>query len=472
MVAQDFEFGWGLFQNGAPVANATNQQQNTIHALIRRTGTSTHVPGPRATVPNMTGGTDERDRFHFNAARGTSFIIPGLMTNEAMRGRLANMLSDLVEISHAPALSRSVYDYLRWCIENEHRRMMGQGARGRAAVHNDEAWDDARNRHQHDTVRIAELPRGVLSSGTSPNFPLPGLIFDGDQIQGGHIHITSFLAGRGSTSNGIPSHIGAAYSASGSGTTGLGLAWASRATVTATVNAGAEVQMGAQRFGHHERDAMQGTWTGSGTSSRSIDPRLRTSATGRYWFSGGASVPLVIDPWPGYRVRSVTGATNDTGNPNPNAYRITAAGTVTITMERDPAQAIEIFEIRSDRNGLDDDTLDGYITLRNNGSSAVNVGGWTLTDDGGHNPSANPDTWAIPEGTSIAAGQTLRIGTRESTAQHTSEPNMATFRLDFGERVRLNRADGTEVQMVDVSLMRGTQVQRRGPDGKWRIDAS
>jgi len=219
--------------------------------------------------------------------------------------------------------------------------------------------------------------------------------------------------------------------------------------------------MGAIRFGHHERDVMAGTWTGSGTN---IDPRTRTSVTGRYWFSGGASVPLILYPWPGYRVASVTGATNDTGNPNPNAYRITAAGTVTIRFERDPAQALEIFEIRTDDDG------DGYITLRNNGSAAINVGGYTLTDDGGHNPSETADLWTIPEGTSIAGGQTLRIGTRGSTAQHLSPDYMATFRLDFGERVRLNNAAGEELQMVDVGLMSGTEVQRRGPDGKWRID--
>ncbi|MCL2036829.1 MAG: putative Ig domain-containing protein, partial [Oscillospiraceae bacterium] len=195
MVVADFEFGLGLWQNGAPDNNATHESANTIHALIHRTGGGTPLPGHDPyQVPTMTGDTQAgQGRIHFNATRGNTFIIAGLMKDEAMRAKYANAMFDLIEHSHTSAMANTVYGYLAWTIREEHIRMLGGQARGGSGARDQWDWDGALARTNSDYIRISELPRGGGATGDAANFPFFIAIFDGSDLDGGHLHLRNFL---------------------------------------------------------------------------------------------------------------------------------------------------------------------------------------------------------------------------------------------------------------------------------------
>jgi hypothetical protein len=374
--------------------------------------------------------------------------------------------------SQGPA--QAIYGYYRWTIEAEHRRMMGQGEAGRTHTTQPpdtiwDFWDLARQRRMpgqsgsegRSTIRINELPRNGEPTGDYANTPLPHLIFDGNPIQGGHENMRTFLQNRGSTTAGIPSMIGRSYTDTAN--TGLGLAWGSRQAVTATISGAGATQGGSAvlntiPFGHSPREGvLQGTWQ---NASAHADIRARSSVTGRYHFVSGATVPLTLNPWPGYS-GNATGPVTRVGNTN--VWNVTGPGTVNITFTRNAALLpIEIVEVKGGDNG--------YIAIRNNGTAAVNLGaGWRMTDNGtSNNPGPYADSWPFPEGLSLPGGQTWQFAIERSTRPNTAA--QTDFNLSEGERLWLYNADQRAIQHVEILYHdTATQTLRRTADGLWRI---
>jgi hypothetical protein len=488
-LVHDYEYGLGLFQNGDPMAAATHETNNTIHALINRTGDDWHVSGNRANVPTETGDTRMNEpRMHFNATSGT-FFMRGLMTVPANRARLANMLSDLVENSHNWSVSERVYGYLSWTIEEEHIRMLGGRARGGTGTNPDNwLWDAAatpRVANSSDMMRITELPRSGRAATAYPNLPFHAAMFPGVERHGGHNHLTSFLRNRQTN---IMRHIAAPYTlqtgvdGTGDGT-GLGLAAASRYTVNASIanpgaNQGGSVQMNGINFGLHARDAMQGTW--SGTTSN--DPRLRTSVVGRYW--AGAPITIRTMPWPGFEVQSVTGATAISGRPN--YYTVNgSSGTQTVVVTFRRVQRAE-FAITAYRTN----NASSYIQITNIGGVAgAPTGLWLTQGDGGSNGILNLQQFQIPS-TNLAPGASMTIVCRSHTVlnQDPDWDHRTGFNLSAGERLRLTtggatlEAGGRILQTVEImntpgadnlttaNIWNAAAYRRYGQN--WRLDGA
>jgi micrococcal nuclease len=77
--------------------------------------------------------------------------------------------------------------------------------------------------------------------------------------------------------------------------------------------------------------------------------------------------------------------------------------------EAGSGSGVRIAEIVADAPGNDNDNLDGeYVVLVNEGADAVDLSGWTLTDEAGHR-------YRFPSGTTLASGQSLRVVTGSGT---------------------------------------------------------
>jgi hypothetical protein len=365
-------------------------------------------PGSRRVTPELGG------RVHYNATATTSFMIPALMRRPDMRAKLANAISDLVESSHSATNAARELTRMTTMIEIEHRIMLS--ANGTAFR------------------RISELNRGGLTSA-GPGWPLATDIYATSGTES-RATLTNFIANRPTS---IQGHVQSS----------LGLSWSSRYSVGLTMSAqGGHVIMNNRPVGVH----------GLATT----DPRSSRTATGRYFT--GVAVPIKPVPWPGWRVASVSGATR-VGTTN--VWNVTAAATVNVTFERDPAadprQIVEV-DVRSD---------DQVIVIRNVSSSPVSMDNYFLTDDGTSNSPENLNKWQFPNGISIPANGTIRIGTRDNPTTTGYAAIVDTFVLDFGERLRLVRGalpNATIVQLVEVTRPERSQTQQMGVDGVWRIN--
>jgi hypothetical protein len=402
-ITHDMEYGYGLWQVSTLLPSATHPNDNTLWALMNR---------PGGVVRSELGG-----RSHFNATASASFMIPSITKRDDMRAKLANALSDLLEASHSSENARRVHTRMTNQIRAEHSiALAGAGA--------------------NSTRRISELARnGQQHEG--PGWPTADAIY-GSSTSEGTGGIVHFLTNRGSATTGIPSHVQSI----------LGLSWGSRYNVSLTVGAqGGHVIMNTRPVGVH------------GVAEN--DPRASRTATGRYFT--GVTVPITPQPWPGWRVANVTGATR-VGTTN--VWTVSAAATVNVTFERDPtADPREIVEI-------DFRNEDQFIVIRNNSGAAVNMDGYFLTDDGTSGTPENLNKWAFPAGVSIPANGTIRVGMRDNPTT-TGWAATTTFRFDFGERLRLVRGaepNANIVQLVEISRPERSQTQVRGPDGKWRIE--
>jgi hypothetical protein len=147
-------------------------------------------------------------------------------------------------------------------------------------------------------------------------------------------------------------------------------------------------------------------------------------------------------------------------------WQVTGAATVNVTFERipaaqyDPREIVEVGVRGSNQ----------YIVIRNNSAAAVNMDGYFMTDDGTSSTLENLDKWAFPNGVSIPANGTIRVGFRDSTA--TNVQATASFNLDFGERLRLVRGVGDAarvIQLVEITRPETNQIMTRRPDGVWTI---
>ncbi|WP_323677650.1 lamin tail domain-containing protein [Halorubellus sp. PRR65] len=67
--------------------------------------------------------------------------------------------------------------------------------------------------------------------------------------------------------------------------------------------------------------------------------------------------------------------------------------------------ALAVREVHADAEGADGENLnDEYVVLENTGSSTLDLSGWTIADEAGH-------TYTVPEGTTLASGDTLTVHT-------------------------------------------------------------
>ena len=72
--------------------------------------------------------------------------------------------------------------------------------------------------------------------------------------------------------------------------------------------------------------------------------------------------------------------------------------------------ALAIVEINADAEGNDRENLnDEYVVFENTGSETLDMSGWTVADDADH-------TYTIPDGFTLAPGETVTLYTGSGTA--------------------------------------------------------
>jgi hypothetical protein len=490
----DLEYGWGLFSNGVEAA-ATHHTNNTIHALLARSGAGVSVPGDPPEHDDW-GGLHRPHpyRAHFNASAQT-FIMPALLNGyhagEARalenRQRLANALSDIMLGSHSAANMNRVATAIWTNKENEHRHMIGYGNR---RTMNDE-HQVTTTQHTSGERRISEFPRGN-PWGEIPGAPYwtrqerpweaENITIDSNAISGtgsAHTILTNFLANRGTAMQGFMGRPAPNRRLNPSSNTdrgpsenwGLGLAWSSGRAVQATVGDGGWAQINTRVLGMRGLDQN--------------DPRGARSAELRHF--GDAPVTVTVYPWPGYRVAGVSGGTRVDGRQNTFVTR--GASSINVTFERIP---------RADQRGLDanvnitaiqaraEGTRGNWIEITNNTGVTINTRGLYMSDnfdriEDSEQVAAPQDRefdfrWRMPA-LILRPGQTIFIRTTGSTeGEGSALKGMTTnFGITFGERLRLADARGNVLQRVEVSLMTNSEMQRRGvgangeDDGNWRI---
>ena len=105
-----------------------------------------------------------------------------------------------------------------------------------------------------------------------------------------------------------------------------------------------------------------------------------------------------------------------------------------------------------------------WIELYNPGAEAADIGGWTMTDD-----LAAPDTWTVPDGTTVPAGGFLLVWADKNdggTALH------ADFKLSGGgEQIGLYKSDGAVADTLTYGEQETDVSFGRTPDGSdaWGI---
>lgn len=78
-------------------------------------------------------------------------------------------------------------------------------------------------------------------------------------------------------------------------------------------------------------------------------------------------------------------------------------GTTRTTDGSDGTTGLSVARIHADADGNDHDNLnDEYVVLKNSGNDAVDIAGWTISDDSGH-------TYRVPSGVSMKPGATLTL---------------------------------------------------------------
>jgi hypothetical protein len=102
-----------------------------------------------------------------------------------------------------------------------------------------------------------------------------------------------------------------------------------------------------------------------------------------------------------------------------------------------------------------------WFELYNPGNAAIDLTGYTLTDD-----LLNSDLWEIPAGTVIPAGGFLLIWADQNGTQNAPGVLHADFKLSAsGESIGLFAPDGTQVDAVTFGAMAADEARGRLPDG-------
>lgn len=111
----------------------------------------------------------------------------------------------------------------------------------------------------------------------------------------------------------------------------------------------------------------------------------------------------------------------------------------------------------TDNNGQFED----WIELYNKAATAVNVGGYYLSDD-----ATNTSKWKIPTNTMIPANGYLIIWADEDSSQNTATSLHANFKLSAsGEAVLLSKPDLTLVENITFGAQRADFGYARRPNG-------
>ena len=101
---------------------------------------------------------------------------------------------------------------------------------------------------------------------------------------------------------------------------------------------------------------------------------------------------------------------------------------------------------------------DDWLELYNRGSDAVDVSGWTLSDD-----PQDEEPWAIPDGTVIASGDFLLIWCDED---EDDGPLHASFKLGAeGEQITLRDASGDVAERLTFGALEADIAWGRLVDG-------
>lgn len=91
----------------------------------------------------------------------------------------------------------------------------------------------------------------------------------------------------------------------------------------------------------------------------------------------------------------------------------TDGGTPTSTASESGA-SIEVTEIHADAEGRDSENLnDEYVTLTNTGDEAVDLSGWSISDEADH-------TYTVPDGVTLAADASVTLHTGSGTDSETA----------------------------------------------------
>ncbi|MCL1832023.1 MAG: CotH kinase family protein [Oscillospiraceae bacterium] len=527
-IFHDMEYGWGLYQNGYQ-ASATHASSNTIHALLNRTGTQVHTPGDRPWRGEYELKVDD-NRYHFNAANNT-FMMRALLRHGGdkvtgeMRARIANAFADMMGGALTPQNMKKIADKHLKQIENEHKHMVmpavTTGGTINAITYTQRAGGGER--------RMSELPRGghgfahttwdgpgaptdvdrmvplypywtnadrpafwePQSGGTIPAGTDPDSSLSGTGPLAARGQLFNFMENRGTRIQAIMGMPVGAPDTPTSTTTenGLGIAWSSGATGTATVSGNGYAQVNTRIIG------MRGL--------PNDDPRSAKSFSFRHFANPNNANDAVITirtyPDPGYTA-NVTGATQDAQNPH-LWYRVPSAEAINITFTKDNAYSqIHISAVQAKADGAQGN----WFEVTNNSGRTLSTKGLYLSDnwnqedeDDSTLPQDRPFDmkWRMPA-LILRPGQTVLVRTSANRTPPASDAlkwSEANFNISFGERLRLARTtpDGSGnatyavggtampgfvevMQRVEISLMTNQQMQYRGmvggeDDNNWRI---
>lgn len=128
-------------------------------------------------------------------------------------------------------------------------------------------------------------------------------------------------------------------------------------------------------------------------------------------------------------------------------------------MEAQSSVVINEFMASNTETAADENSeFEDWVELFNNSNSAVNLGGWFLTD----NPD-NLDKWEFPANTSIPANGYIIIWADEDSSQG---PLHANFKLSAsGEQLLLVNGNGSTVQDISFGQQQADKGYARSPNG-------
>ncbi|HOW67881.1 MAG TPA: lamin tail domain-containing protein [Verrucomicrobiota bacterium] len=132
--------------------------------------------------------------------------------------------------------------------------------------------------------------------------------------------------------------------------------------------------------------------------------------------------------------------------------------------------AVRINEWMADNTGTIADPADGgfedWIEIHNGGVGAIDLGGYSLTDDLG-----NPTKWSFPDGTLLAPNGLLLIWADEETEQNDLGLGLhVNFKLSRGgEEIGLFDPRGNRVDSVEFGMQATDISEGRFPDGSDHI---
>ena len=495
----DIEYGYALWQNG-DIPSGTGYAANNMAAILtrRRNGTNDDRPAGISSIGD-----------HFSAAGSGNIIFPTLMAREDVRTKFANTMADFLAPGAAldPGANNATnygtgsvgtFNRLRRSFAFEHARTIAQ---------NPNAGGRRVTEYQRSQTSLTAGPNGAwptwegaIPTAMQDTYNFTGTIAGVAAPTGNNSDmIRNFLARRPNfirhqlhrTLNRNINFTGAALALEGSTTT-VPTATADM-TINLTVQGNGDVVMNTRPVGQINPTTNVGTRrptdpdprvggrtiTVSGDGVQSV---TNATATGRYLTTGGATIPIIANPWPGFRVDwSQAGApvAIDPHHPtNPNRRIISANGTHNLRVVFVPD---ETFMQRGDltistiNSTSYDSRAEDWVEIHNRTGRSVSTRGLYLSDAGTNNP-LNRYKSELPP-IIVRPGEKVYFPTSRNNRTHTQgsvgtpflKRTQLSFNIGLAERVRLTSAEGKEIVRVDVTYLLPHQVQSRMLDGNFRV---